>query len=164
MCMCGKPTINGQPNAYSWDGKQFSTRHPFPPAVPDGDELLFDEPGRCGGIDAHSHHFRLVKAQYGGFGLLVRHGGGEETVNLGYAVVRQLIPAMREMDSTTRFWLLHTLYTTARDAGELAAGRMEHRWRVAAAEKRIRTRKRRGQNLVEVGIVPAIKPAAQAQV
>ena len=82
MCCCGKPTINGQINAYSWDGKAFMTYEPNPPALEEGDTLLWDEPGRCGGIDAHSHHFRLVKRQWGGLSLLVRHGGGDARLSL----------------------------------------------------------------------------------
>lgn len=61
MCMCGRPTINGEPNAYSWDGKSHSTRQPSPPSLRDGDELLFDEPGRCGEVPTYWPD-RLVEA------------------------------------------------------------------------------------------------------
>jgi hypothetical protein len=44
----------------------------------EGDELIYDLPGRCGGMDSHCHHLRLVKAQFGGYALLMRHGGGDE--------------------------------------------------------------------------------------
>ncbi len=83
MCCCGQPTINGTPGAYSWDGKTWSTRQPEPPPLQEGDTLLYDEPGRCGGIDHHSHHFRLVRRQYGGHVVLVRHGGGDERFGIG---------------------------------------------------------------------------------
>jgi hypothetical protein len=43
--MCGKPTINGEPG-YSWDGKSVYTRPIDAPALREGDELIYDEPGR----------------------------------------------------------------------------------------------------------------------
>ena len=61
MCCCAKPNVNGEPG-YSWDGKSISTRPVDPPMLEDGDVLLFDEPGRCGGMDSHCHHYRLVKS------------------------------------------------------------------------------------------------------
>ena len=81
MCRCGKPNVNGTPGAYSWDGETFMTRQPMPPDLADRDELIWDEPGRCGGIDAHSYHFHLIK-RYSSHVLLVRHGGGQESVGL----------------------------------------------------------------------------------
>src|ERR1043166_5298780 len=80
MCMCGKPTINGQ-EGYSWDGKTVGIRQPDPPPL-DGDELLYDEPGRCvAGLDSHCHHLRLTK-NGPCFYLLVRHGAGNERIRL----------------------------------------------------------------------------------
>src|SRR5688572_9405566 len=81
MCMCGKPTINGEPG-YSWDGKSIGVRPVDPPALADGDVLVYDGPGRCGGLDCHSHHFRLVMDSGRAF-LLVQHGGGDERIQLG---------------------------------------------------------------------------------
>jgi hypothetical protein len=57
----------------SWDGKNVGTREVDAPALLDGDVLLFDEPGRCGGLDSHCYHYRVVKRA--GLSLLVRHGG-----------------------------------------------------------------------------------------
>lgn len=72
MCCCAKPNVNGE-LGYSWDGKNVSTRPVAAPTITDRDTLLFDEPGRCGGMDSHCHHYRLVKDI--GISLLVRHGG-----------------------------------------------------------------------------------------
>jgi hypothetical protein len=153
MCCCGKPTINGQPNAYSWDGKTFSTRQPWPPALLEGDTLLWDEPGRCGGIDAHSHHYRLVKTRYGGLTLRVRHGGGEECTDLGYTA-RLVLPSLDVLDSDARYWLMHTLDAVREDTERAAVSRETTKWSKAAAEKRIKVRKVRGQNLARVTIEP----------
>jgi len=138
MCCCGKPNINGQPG-YSWDGRSFGTRPVNPPALAERDELICDEPGRCGGIDSHSHHFRLVKGQYG-LALLVRHGGGDERIGLG-VIARLLLPTIEGLDSNARYWLLHSLYSAHREAKEHATQVCNATWRTAAAEKRIKTRK-----------------------
>lgn len=150
MCMCGTPNINGTPNAYSWDGKHRSTRQPSPPDLKDGDELIYDEPGRCGGLDCHSHHFCLVKNR-GYYAVLVRHGGGDERFDIGSSG-RLLVPSLALMDTNGRYWLMHTLYSTRESANEAATGATAQRWRLAAAEKRIKTRKLRGQGMVKVWI------------
>jgi uncharacterized protein involved in type VI secretion and phage assembly len=153
MCCCGKPNVNGTPGAYSWDGRTFSTREPSPPPLADGDALLFDEPGRCGGLDAHSHHFRLVKGAYNAVALLVRHGGGVERISLG-ATFRLFLPSMAALDSNARYWLLHSLYSAQDNAATEARAAEASRWRKAAAEKRIKVRKVRGMNMVRVTIEP----------
>jgi hypothetical protein len=50
MCCCGKPTRNDEPGAYSWDGKTRSTYGVTgrAPEIAEGEEIIFDEPGRCG--------------------------------------------------------------------------------------------------------------------
>lgn len=152
MCMCDKPNVNGTPNAYSWDGKNRSTYQPFPPVLLDRDELLYDEPGRCGGLDCHAHHFRLVKTSYT-YDVLVRHGGGQERFSIG-VVGRLLVPSLASLDSNGRYWLLHTLYSVREDTRRAAEDMVSFRWRTAAAEKRIKTRKIRGQGKVKVWIEP----------
>lgn len=150
MCCCGKPTINGEPGAYSWDGLSFMTCPVNPPALADGDTLLFDEPGRCGGLDCHAYHFRLVKgASVGSVALLVRHGGGDERTGLS-CVARLALPALDAMDSNGRYWLLHTLYSAHRDG----ADRQDAYWRRAVAERRIKLQKVRGRNAVRVSVEP----------
>ena len=156
MCCCGKPTINGQPGAYSWDGQTFSTRQPWAPELMGGDSLLWDEPGRCGGIDAHSHHFRLVKGYGGTLSILVQHGGGRERVNLGSGV-RALILHLDTLDSDGRYWLLHTLYSAHCDGADRAREETSAYWRQAAADKRIKTRKVRG------GVRVSVEPAPRAE-
>jgi len=138
MCCCGKPTINGEPG-YSWDGKSFSTWPVNPPDLAEGDELIYDEPGRCGGLDCHSHHFRLVKGLVYTY-LLVRHGGGDERITLP-VTGGLMVPSMSVMDSNSRYWLLHMLYSIHRDGDFETAQRTGAYWRKAAAEKRIKTRK-----------------------
>lgn len=161
MCCCGKPTINGE-LGYSWDGQSFSTRPVYPPHLAETDELIYDEPGRCGGIDCHSHHFRLVKGRYGGHVILVQHGGGDERVALG-CIGRLMLPSMENLDSNARYWLMHTIYSAHSDAKHAAREARDTIWRQAAADGRIKTRKNRGRGTVKVWIEdPKPAPIAEA--
>lgn len=141
MCMCGKPTANGTPG-YSWDGKQTSTRPVDPPAIEDRDQLLFDEPGRCGGLDAHCHHYRIV-LRYGQLFLLVRHGGGDERIPLSQCN-DNLKAMLLSMDSNTRFWFLNSLYHTIYRHTEEACKKVRREWSEAFVAKRIKKQKRKG--------------------
>jgi hypothetical protein len=152
MCICGKPVINGQPG-YKWNrlDEPNDRIHPVnPPDVKESDKLLRDEPGRCGGLDSHSFHFRLVNNI--GPELLVRHGGGDERIRLTSTV---LTPLLR-LDSTDLYWTLCSIYHAHADGKREGSQRTEQRWRQAAAEKRIKTRKQPGRNSVKVWIVEKI--------
>lgn len=151
MCMCKSPTVNGEPG-YSWDGKTIGVRQPDPPAIEPGDELLADDPGRCGGLDSHCHHFRLVK-RYGVIMLLVRNGSGDHAYHLGSH--RPGIKPLLEMDSSERYWLLQLFYHTMMGHTRERVEATNNEWRVAAAEKRIKTRKVRNSDAVKVWITTA---------
>lgn len=135
MCCCGKPIINGQ-DGYTWDGKAFGVRAPMAPEIKDTDTIMYDEPGRCGGLDCHSHHFRVVKGS-DGLNLLVRHGGGTERFRLFNTVLSPLA----SLDSNGRFWLLHEMFWIQSQSAREAVDKERLYWRKAAAEKRIKTRK-----------------------
>lgn len=139
MCMCGKPTRNGEPG-YSWDGKQAGIYPVNPPDLQATDELLYDEPGRCGGLDSHSHHLRVVRGRHS-YALLIRHGGGDERIDFGST--RMAIDALDPLDSNARYWLLLRLYHAQQNAVRAAVDACNAKWRTAAAEKRIKTRKLR---------------------
>ena len=52
MCCCGKPIVNGE-FGYKWQPNDApGVRESDPPELCDGDELIYDEPGRCGGLDS----------------------------------------------------------------------------------------------------------------
>ena len=149
MCCCGKPTINGQ-LGYKWQPNEAASVRPVsPPSLADGDVLLYDEPGRCGGIDSHSHHYRVVK-DYGALYLLVRHGGGDDRINLH--LYKDQPEVLAQLTSNGRYWLLNATYHAYRDGKSEGHERTEATWRRAAAEKRIKTRKVRGGNAVKVWI------------
>lgn len=148
MCMCGKPTLNGQPG-YRWNGPETSTHPVNAPSLDDNDTLLFDEPGRCGGLDCHSHHYRLVR-RFGSVWLLVRHGGGQESFRI--STTPALLEAWAAMDTTARFWTFHALNYAHEDGARDAKASEASFWRKAAAEKRIKTRKVRGSDSVRVTI------------
>lgn len=162
MCCCGKPTINGERGAFSWDGKTFMTLKPNPPELKDGDDLLYDEPGRCGGCDSHCHHVRLVKRK-GSYELLVRNGCGDHRATLPH-LFRLAVSsgALDAMDSNSRYWLLLSIHVAIEDSARDAAEEIRLIWTKAAAEKRIKTRKRRGRDEVTVWIHAPIRLAEYA--
>lgn len=154
MCCCKEPNVNGTPGAYSWDGKTFSTHPVNPPALLEGDTLLHDEPGRCyKGSDSHSYHLILVKEKYAGNALLVRHGGGDERISLGYST--HFAEMCEGMNSEERYKFLIRLYHFHYDARKKSASETDAKWRQAAADKRIKTKKNRGLDSVKVWIEPA---------
>jgi hypothetical protein len=157
MCMCEKPTINGQPG-YRWNTKDESVYPVNPPKLIEGDVLLFDEPGRCGGCDSHSHHFRLVNRR-ADYWVLVRHGGGEEAFRLASHRVGTvpMIEAMSRMDTHQRYWTLHLLYYIHHESSQKARDEEGGRWMLAAMEKRIKVRKSRRPGVApQVKIIPKI--------
>lgn len=152
MCCCQKPNVNGTPG-YSWDGKTAGIHQAHAPAALDGEEVLFDEPGRCGGIDAHAYHFRVVREKYGALSLLARHGMGDERILLSCG--RILAVPLSSLDSNGRFWILSALYRAHATANSKATEEANAIWQKAAAEKRIKTRKMRGRDAVKVWIEEA---------
>ena len=121
MCCCEKPTINGEPGCKMTYESSPSVYTPNPPALLEGDDLLFDEPGRCGGLDSHSHHFRLVRHGCGSVTLLVRHGGGDERIRL--FPHRDLPKILAGLDSTARYWMLATIHSAHSDGSSDARER-----------------------------------------
>jgi len=124
--------------------------HPVnPPAIEDGDTVLFDEPGRCGGIDSHCHHYRVIKGKFGGLQLLVRHGGGDERIPY-ISNGKAFTAALETLDSDGRYWVLNAMYHAQSKAKREGVEAEGNRWRNAAAEKRIKTRKIPSQGIVRV--------------
>jgi hypothetical protein len=158
MCMCGKPTINGEPGYY-WNTRAVpASSYPVnPPELHDGEMLVFDEPGRCGGIDSHAYHFRLAINTGGDIFVIVRHGGGDERFRVAAYMpgVRHLIEALKQTDTHGRYWMLHLLYDVHHDGADKARDAERGKWTRAAAEKRIKVRRRGGRATVEIVAPPA---------
>lgn len=155
MCSCGTPTINGQAG-YRWQPNDAPSIRPVnPPALSDGETLIRDEPGRCGGLDSHCHHFRIVKS-YASYFLLVRHGGGDERIPLH----KPETDVMRELDSTPCYWIMRAIQGAYSDGRSNAIQTTDLKWRRAAAEKRIKTRKVRNGEGVKVWVEPRTEAAA----
>lgn len=151
MCCCDTPTINGE-IGYKWQSNDMPGTYPLnPPALQEGDALLFDEPGRCGGLDSHSYHYRVVKV-CGSLELLVCHGGGEERMRVSCA--KAIEPALAAMDSNARYWVLNAIFQAHSDGKRYGRESTTALWQRAAAEKRIKTRKVRGSDRVKVHIEP----------
>lgn len=146
MCCCAEPNVNGQPG-YSWDGKNINTRPLDPPPLIDGDVLLFDEPGRCGGMDSHCHHYRLVK-NAGSHMLLAQHGGGSERARV--SLPRGF--SLDGVDSNTRYWMLNAIHHAATDARRTAEDSTAHKYKAAFANGLLKKRRMPKRGVVKVWI------------
>ena len=146
MCVCGKPTVNGEPG-YSWNGEPVHVCPVNPPTLSEHESLVYDAPGRCGEIDAHCHHFRIVVDTGARLSVLVRHGGGQERFDLPR---RAGLPSVHSMTSDEGYWFLHALYGIYKEATTKARDEERHRWVMAAFDKRIKIRKRGGISRVEI--------------
>ena len=141
MCCCEKPSVNGR-DVYSWDGKSYGMYPAIPPELKEGDALLFDLPGRCGGIDSHSYHYRLVLSR-GSVCLLVRHGAGTERIDYlsnGQAV----LDAMKNLDDNGRYWMMNALYNATSLIKTEETQKERRRWQTAIVEKRVKKSRIRG--------------------
>lgn len=153
MCCCGKPIINGE-LGYKWQPNDApSVRQPNPPPLGERDELLYDEPGRCGGLNSHCHHYRLVLSG-SMLDLLVRHGSGDERITL--STKKTLLETFKSLDPTARYWMLNCIHHTHREGKARGVSDTSFYWRKAASEGRIKTRKLRGQSGVKVTVLPEI--------
>ena len=159
MCCCGTPTVNGE-MGYQWQPNDAPRIRPVdPPALREGEVLIYDLPGRCGGIDAHCHHYRIVK-WHSMTSLAVKHGGGEERIRLSTTPTFTLM--LEQLEDAARYWMCHTLYHAIEEAGRTASENEGEKWRTAAAEKRIKTRKIRNRG-VKVWIEPRTTEAKGVQ-
>lgn len=124
------------------------------PDLLDGDTLIYDECGRVmDKTDYRSHYFRLVKDSFGSCYLLVKHGAGQERISTGWS--KRIIPSLADLDSDSRYFMLHTLHKMYGYGAQQARTATEHQYRTAFVDGRLKKRKVRGQSAVKVWITPA---------
>jgi hypothetical protein len=127
------------------------------PTIQNGDWMILDEHGRIlpdGGthnVDYRSHWFCVVKGKWGGWWLLVKHGGGEERLELTLYNAN-MINAIDSLPSDDRYRVLHTLYEMYHDGHRQGYATAEQRYRRAFVDGRLRKRKVSGRDAVKVWI------------
>lgn len=152
MCMCKNPNVNGTPGAYSWNDGRTSTHPVVAPELLEGDEIIFDEPGRCvSGLDSHCHHVRLVRNRasvLGGLWIVCRNGGG--TTRFRVDNRSGLDAVCSYMNSDARYLFLLELWRMAYAASLAATAKESSLWMAAVAQKRTKVRRRQGRVYVEI--------------
>lgn len=134
------------------------------PPLLEGEELIFDEPGRVlthtkpdgtpgSRVCYSAYHFRLVRPQFGGYVLRVKTGLGVQSFALGHEA--NTAKTMEYMTPDARFHLMHTLMELARDYAKDAAAKTAGEYCKAFADGRLKKRKQRGKNAVDVWIEAA---------
>ncbi|HET6725864.1 MAG TPA: hypothetical protein VFH85_07660 [Gammaproteobacteria bacterium] len=130
------------------------------PTVPEGDTVLFNEPGRVldrktdgGNTDVcySAHCFMVTAGKYGPAMLRVRHGAGEESWRIGWAC-DPIMEALGMLDSNARFFMLHSMMRAHHESAERTAARVGGKYLQAFADGRLKKRKLRGRNEIKVWI------------
>lgn len=126
------------------------------PDVNEGETILFSECGRIlGNVDYRSHYFRLVKCEFGGFALLVKHGGGQE--RLEEYCIRKIVPALACLDSDNRYLTMYAVYQAYQTGHRAGYAKGTALFRDAFAAGRLKKRKIRNSSQTRVWIED-IKP------
>lgn len=134
------------------------------PTVPDDETLLYLEPGRVLQQERHrvcysAYWYSLSQCRRGRLLLRVKHGAGEECLDLGYSNPQKLA-AFAALDSDSRYMMFHTLRSVGDESAKTAASKMRHEYAKAFVDGRLRKRKQRGANEVKVWI-DAVGPVRQ---
>lgn len=127
------------------------------PTIQDNDELIYSECGRImDKVDYRSHWFCIVKPKYGGPCLLVKHGAGEEHINLGWS--KRTISSLALLGSDDRYFLMHTLHKVHGEAKRAGMDETATKYKRAFVDGRLMKRKLRGQDAVKVWIDQEPRP------
>ena len=96
----------------------------------------------------------LVEEPYQTLILLVKHGGGQERIRLGYhsRYWKQVSQSMQAMDSDKRYLMLYALYDLYKDTKRREQARASAEIKLAFVEGRLKKRKIKGQNAYKVTV------------
>ena len=125
------------------------------PKPEEGDTVIFSEHGRVLDNTCYrSHWLMLVKCQYGGHALLVKHGGGEERINL-FSAGRYRVPdSLALLDSDFRYLMLYQLFRIHTEAKRNGEKQARADMTMAFVEGRLKKRKIKGQGAYKVKVEP----------
>lgn len=121
------------------------------PTIQKDDTVIYSEHGRVvNNTCFRSHWVVLVKQQFGGYALLVKHGAGEERIQLGYDYHLTWVKALEGLDSDMRYLCLYTIYTAHSEAKREGAHNAANRYATAFLEGRLKRRKRNHRYYCEI--------------
>ncbi len=131
------------------------------PKMQDTDVLKRSECGRIVfNIDYRSHWFVLVKGQFGGHALLVKHGGGEERIQMPMCNDGQLARIIASLNSDDAYLLMHHLFDIHKDARRAGESATATEYRHAFVDGRLKKRKHPAKGVVKVWIEPKTETVA----
>lgn len=95
-----------------------------------------------------SHWFVVTKARFGGYHLLVKHGGGQERLNLGsHALV---IDQWSLMSSDARFLMFWAMFDIKHEAESQMYHKTSNDYAIAFIDGRLKKRRKNGRTRVEI--------------
>lgn len=131
------------------------------PAVPEGDTVIFREPGRVldlkseGGnynVCFRSFAYAVTNGKHGHQSILrVRSGLGDRS----QAIAKEAVKALESMDSDARFFLCHAMREAFDEGAKAEGARVARQYQQAFVDGRLKKRKVRGQDSAKVWIEPA---------
>lgn len=126
-----------------------------PQEIP-GETVFFNEHGRSLQtgrymVNYRSWYFKVVGSEYSNLCLLVKHGGGQERMQI-YAAKEEWLAMLGALDSDTRFRILFTLYKSIHEAAASAQIQESIKYETAFVNGKLHKRKQRGTNNYKVWI------------
>lgn len=134
----------------------YETEHWRQPTVEMDEIMLRSEHGRIThNVDYRSHWFILVKSGHHSYVVVVKHGGGEERVQLPRVNGDVVAKIICSLDSDEAYLLMHKLYDIHKDAANEARDKTAQKYKSAFVEGRLKKRKLPAQGVTKVWIEEA---------
>lgn len=117
------------------------------------DELIRSEHGRIAyNIDYRSHWLTLVKGEHRHYAILVKHGGGEERLELTAVNASVIAGIIAALSSDEAYLLMYKMIDIHKAAAKTAMEETATKYRAAFVDGRLKKRKLPAQGVTKVWI------------
>lgn len=127
------------------------------PEIESGDTVIYDEPGRVLPsflkdtlVTYQAYYILVVKQEFGGYALYIKHGGGQEKIKLSH--YEPAIKSLADLSSDNRYLVLYMLYRAQTEAASEAVKKTAEKYCMAFIEGRLKKRKMPRSSAVKVWI------------
>ena len=127
------------------------------PSVEDGETIIYSECGRVlDNVCMRSHWVLIVKGKYGGYYLIVKHGGGQERFRVDYS--DRIIRALQSLDSDSRYIIMYDLLNAYTNGSRKGREETEGLFKKAFVDGDLKKRKFPKQGITKVWIEKKYHP------
>ncbi len=129
------------------------------PSIEDGDTIIYNECGRVlDNICMRSYWLLIVKAQYGGYQLIVKHGGGQERFRVDHSDM--IIRALQSLDSDSLYIIMFDLLKAHTNGLRTGREETEGLFKQAFVNGDLKKRKFPKQGITKVWIEKSYQPSS----